>query len=55
LYVSISPSNHAKKALTLNEDWLDWPRYPKEEPETYKDDELDMLLASCDAENKVVV
>jgi integrase len=31
----------------------DWPRYTEEEPEIYEDEELDILFAACDAEERL--
>jgi integrase/recombinase XerD len=31
----------------------DWPRYTEEEPEVYEPEELDKLLAACDAEERL--
>ena len=31
----------------------DWPRYTEEEPEMYKQDELDKLFKACDAEERL--
>ena len=31
----------------------DWPRYTEEEPEIYESEELDKLLAACDAEERL--
>jgi integrase len=31
----------------------DWPRYTEEEPEIYEQEELDKLLAACDAEERL--
>jgi hypothetical protein len=32
----------------------DWPRFTEEEPEIYEQEELDKLLAACDAEERLL-